>query len=93
MSIPPDSIPKVPRGVRVHFDKVRNQHVLLAPERAITLDPVGQAILGALDGTSSFAEICTELSQKYDAPLDQITTDCAEFIEALMERRILELAE
>ena len=31
-------IPRLPRGVKVHFDVVRGEHVLLAPERAFALD-------------------------------------------------------
>ena len=91
MTLAPTDIPAMPRGVRIHVDKVRNQHVLLAPERAIILDPIGQAILGELDGTRSFGDICAGLAAKYEAPIDQITADCDEFISALLDRRILEL--
>ena len=31
-------VPRLPRGVRLRFDAVRNAHVLLAPERAFDLD-------------------------------------------------------
>lgn len=83
--------PIIPRGVRVHHDRVRDGWVLLAPERAISLDPVGLAIMQAIDNQRTFGDIAGSLSQTYGAPLDQVTQDCAEFIQSLAERRILEI--
>lgn len=86
-----DDIPYLPRGVRLHFDKVRDTWVLLAPERAVTLDAVGQAILSELDGKRSFGTIMAELAAKYNAPAEQIAKDTAGFLGALRERRFLEV--
>lgn len=88
----PSDIVKIPRGVRIHEDKVRKNMVLLAPERAIMLDPIGLAILGAIDGTRSFEALTDHLAQMYEAPVEQISGDCAEFITSLLDKRILELA-
>ena len=85
-----DFIPLIPRGVRLHFDRVRENWVLLAPERSITLDPIGLAILNAVDGISPLSVIAQDLAARYDAPLDLITTDLHEFVTDLMDRRILE---
>ena len=86
-------VPLLPRGVRLHYDKVRKTWVLLAPERAITLDMVGQAILSEVDGTRSFGEITQALAAKYDAPAEQIANDSAGFLGALRDRRFLELVQ
>ncbi|MEL7279087.1 MAG: pyrroloquinoline quinone biosynthesis peptide chaperone PqqD [Pseudomonadota bacterium] len=86
-------VPKLPRGVRIHHDKVRDAWVLLAPERAITLDPVGQAILEKVDGTRSFDDITKALAEKYNAPAQQIREDSAGFLTALKNRRFLDIAE
>ena len=48
------SIPKLPRGVRLHFDQVRNAHVLLAPERAFNVD-------GATPAAGELAAIKAEI--------------------------------
>ncbi|WP_417723185.1 pyrroloquinoline quinone biosynthesis peptide chaperone PqqD [Salipiger sp.] len=88
----PDAIPTLPRGVRLHHDRVRNAWVLLAPERAITLDAVGHAILSRIDGTRSLGEITADLAQSYNAPQDQIARDSAGFLGALRDRRFLDLA-
>lgn len=85
------AVPVIPRGVRLHEDKVRGLWVLLAPERTINLDPIGLAILEEIDGTLSFGALVKMLAAKYDAPADQISDDVAEFITGLSDRRILEL--
>ena len=92
MSIAPTDVVMIPRGVRVHRDQVRDAWVLLAPERAITLDPVGHAILTAIDGSRDFRALTEHLAESYQAPVAQISDDCAEFITSLIDRRILEIA-
>ncbi len=84
-------IPFIPRGVRLHFDKVRALWVLLAPERTINLDPIGLAILNEIDGTSTLGQIAENLAARYNAPVSEIASDISEFIVGLMDRRILEV--
>lgn len=85
-------IPTLPRGVRLHFDKVRENWVLLAPERAVTLDQIGHAILNEVDGQRSFEQITTALSEKYNAPVDQIAEDSSGFLDALRARCFLDVS-
>ncbi len=85
------AIPVIPRGVRLHEDKVRGLWVLLAPERTINLDPIGLAILQEVDGVLTYGALVKVLAAKYDAPEDQISGDVAEFITGLTDRRIMEL--
>jgi len=87
----PSDIPCLPRGVRLHHDKVRDAWVLLAPERAVTLDAIGHAVLSEIDGTRSFGEIVDTLAQKYNAPPTQIAEDSAGFLEALRTRLFLDV--
>lgn len=89
--IGPDDIPVLPRGVRQHWDKVRNTWVLLAPERAVVLDDIGHAILSEIDGKRSFGTITADLAAKFQAPADQIAQDSAGFLGALRDRRFLEV--
>lgn len=84
-------IPNLPRGVRLHYDKVRENWVLLAPERAVKLDPVGQAILEEVDGVRSFGEITRSLAERYDAPTEQVQQDSAGFLTALRNRKFLDV--
>lgn len=84
-------VPALPRGVRLHYDRVREAWVLLAPERAVTLDQIGHAILSEIDGHRSLAEITQTLAEKYDAPAEQIAEDSAGFLSALRDRRFLDV--
>jgi pyrroloquinoline quinone biosynthesis protein D len=86
-------VPALPRGVRLHFDRVRDTWVLLAPERAVTLDAIGHAILSEVDGTRSFGEITQELAEKYNAPQAQIAEDSSGFLTALRNRRFLDVSQ
>lgn len=92
MSLSDSAIPAIPRGVRLHQDKVRNRWVLLAPERTISLDPIGHAIIAEIDGETSFGSIVETLAAKYNAPADQIATDAGAYIQGLADRRILDLS-
>jgi len=85
-------IPFLPRGVRLHFDKVRGQNVLLAPERSLFLEGVGHTILTELDGQRSIAQIAQHLAEQYNAPLDAITNDINVFIDDLADKRVIGFA-
>lgn len=86
-------IPYLPRGVRLHDDRLRGIRVLLAPERALQLDPVGDAILSELDGRRSMAEVVLTLAGHFAAPAAQIEADVHKFIAGLVERRMVFLSE
>ncbi len=85
-------VPSLPRGVRLHYDRVRETWVLLAPERAVMLDSVGQAILSEIDGHRTFGEIIDDLARVYDAPAEKIAADSAGFLAALRARLFLDVS-
>lgn len=85
-------VPVLLRGVRLHWDRVRETWVLLAPERVLKLDPVGRAVLEQVDGVRSFGVIVDELARSYAAPREQIAADAGKFLGALIERRMAEAA-
>ncbi|MEM6487148.1 MAG: pyrroloquinoline quinone biosynthesis peptide chaperone PqqD, partial [Pseudomonadota bacterium] len=85
-----EAVPFLPRGVRLRFCTVRQDWFLLAPERAMKLDPIGAAILQALDGTRDFAAITAHLAAAYDAPVERIATDAGAFLAQMRARRMVE---
>ncbi|MDO5612754.1 MAG: pyrroloquinoline quinone biosynthesis peptide chaperone PqqD [Paracoccus sp. (in: a-proteobacteria)] len=87
--ITPDGIPYLPRGVRLADDRVRGIRILHAPERALQLDAIGDAILSELDGSRSLSQIAAALADRYAAPVDQITADMTDFLTGLIERRMV----
>lgn len=84
--------PCLPRGVRLHHDRVRDVPVLLGPEVALILDGIGQAILSELDGLRDIATISDVLAERYAAPADLIAADVIEFLDGLAARRLVEVA-
>lgn len=82
--------PFLPRGVRLHHDRVRDVPVLLGPETALMLDPVGQAVLAEVDGQRNIATISTALAERYAAPVEMIEGDVIEFLNDMALRRLVE---
>lgn len=91
LAIAPDDRPYLPRGVRLARDKVRDQTVLLAPEKAVALDMIGEAILSRVNGVDTFDQIVTDLANTYQAPRDQIATDVQAFLQGLRARVFLQV--
>lgn len=89
-ALPDSAVPVLLRGVRVHDDRVRGVKVLLAPERALKLDPIGEAILAEVDGARSFGAIVEILASRYAAPVEQIAKDASGFLSGLIDRRMME---
>ena len=87
------AIPFLPIGVRVHWCDVRQGHYLLAPERAVKMDQVAAAILGAVDGERPFGAVVDKLATDFKAPREQIAKDAGKFLVDLMNRRMVEVRE
>ncbi|WP_350334237.1 pyrroloquinoline quinone biosynthesis peptide chaperone PqqD [Coralliovum pocilloporae] len=85
--------PYLPRGVRVVDDRVRGGKVLLAPEKAVALDPIGEAILSRLDGEATFGAIIEDLARTYNAPAEQIAGDVQTFLSGLRARMVVAVME
>jgi pyrroloquinoline quinone biosynthesis protein D len=84
-------VPKLPRGVRLRFDKTRDKWFLLGPERVFEPDEIAMAILKQVDGKLSLAGIVEALAALYGAPVDEIGKDVEDFIQSLLKIRMLEL--
>jgi pyrroloquinoline quinone biosynthesis protein D len=84
-------VPYLPRGVRLRHCDVREAWFLLAPERAVKLDPVGAHVLESLDGARDFAAVVAHLAAKFDAPAERIAQDAAAFLQQMRARRMVEI--
>ena len=86
-----ESRPRLPRGVRLREDKVRDRWVLLAPERVVKVDPIAVEILKLCDGARSLGEIVADLALRFNADAGRIGTDVRAMLASLADKRIVEL--
>lgn len=82
--------PYLPRGVRLRHDRLRDRHILLAPERIFEIDQVGVEILKRCDGRAMTA-LLNDLAHAFEATPDQIRNDVEVFLKGFAEKRVLEL--
>ncbi|HZP79136.1 MAG TPA: pyrroloquinoline quinone biosynthesis peptide chaperone PqqD [Pseudolabrys sp.] len=87
----PQSVPRLPRGVRLVHNEAQGGWVLLAPERAFKPDAIALEILKRCDGQASIEAIVDDLAKAYNAPRDRILADVSKLIAGLAEKRLLEL--
>jgi pyrroloquinoline quinone biosynthesis protein D len=90
MTIEPQSRPRLPRGVRLRRDDVRQRWTLLAPERIFEVDGTAAAVLQLCDGERDLAAIVAELARRYSAPADVIEKDVVAMLSNLKAKKVLE---
>jgi pyrroloquinoline quinone biosynthesis protein D len=86
-----DVIPRLPRGVRLRYDEVRSEWILLAPERVFKPDGIALEILKRCDGKVTVDAIVDDLTQTFTGDREEIARDVREFLTGLAAKRILEL--
>lgn len=64
--LPDSARPRLAAALRLTFDEVREQHVLLGPESVLVLNPTGAAILQLCDGRRNVGGIVAELRDRFD---------------------------
>ena len=84
------SVPRLPRGVRMRFDSVRQSQILLAPERTFDLDEIAIAVLNLVDGQRTIGEIAVELATRYNADKAEVEADILPMLSDLASKRVLE---
>jgi len=89
ITITEESVPGLPVGVKLRFDKQRDQWVILAPERLFVLDAIALEIVKRCDGAASVAEIVDDLAATFAAPRDVILKDVGALLQDLADKRIL----
>jgi pyrroloquinoline quinone biosynthesis protein D len=78
------NVPALPNGFRLHWDRVRERHVLLFPEGALGLNPTAVAVLELCDGKRTIEDIADELSARFNG--DDIHKDVENLLLALANR-------
>jgi len=86
-----DSVPRLPRGVRLVDSPAQGGMVLLAPERVFKPDPIAIEILKRCNGRATVAAIADELAAAYKAPRGRVLGDVKMLLGSLADKQLLEL--
>jgi pyrroloquinoline quinone biosynthesis protein D len=79
--------PTLANGVRLHHDKVREQHVLLFPEGALVLNDTAVEVLELCDGERSLDDIAGVLGERYEGA--DVKDDVSELLDGIGERGLV----
>jgi coenzyme PQQ biosynthesis protein PqqD len=90
MILDEDTIVAPKAGVRLRYDRVRQRHVLLAPERVLFPCPTTVDILEHIPPQGiRIKTLVDELAAAYDAPREVIAKDVVELLSGLARDRML----
>jgi pyrroloquinoline quinone biosynthesis protein D len=79
--------PRLPVGVRLRFDGVREKHFLLYPEGALGLNETAAAVLELCDGIRTIDDIAAVLSVRYEA---DVHADVQDLLRAIAAKGLVE---
>ena len=79
--------PRLVTGARLHYDEVREEHVLLVPEGVVRLNPTAAAVLELCDGERSIEEIVGTLSARYRGT--DLRDDVQGLVDGMTERGLV----
>ncbi len=84
--IEPTSVPRLPRHVKLRFDKQRNRWVILAPERVLVPDEIALEVVKRCTGKASVAAVVEDLAASFDAPREEIESDVTRLLQDLADK-------
>ncbi|HVJ34667.1 MAG TPA: pyrroloquinoline quinone biosynthesis peptide chaperone PqqD [Terriglobia bacterium] len=89
MTIPETARPHLSPGVKLQFDRTREQWILQAPERVFVLDDTAYEIVLRCTGEVSLQALVRDLSNAFDADEVEIAGDVEALLESLIEKRVV----
>ena len=85
------SRPRLPRGVRLKHDDVRNEWLLLAPERVLKTNAIAVEVLKRCTGGQSFDAIVDDLASTFKAERARVEADVRTLLTELATKRLVDL--
>ena len=79
----------LPSWVRLHFDRVRDRWVLLAPERVLFPCATSVTIIERLGEGRDLGELVGALADEFEAPRDTISADVRRMLQGLADQGFL----
>jgi len=83
------SAPRLARGMRLQFDKQREQWIIQAPERVFVLDTIAHEILQRCTGEVTVTAIVDDLVAKFNAPRDMIARDVNALLQNFADKAVM----
>lgn len=79
----------LPAWVRLHFDRVRDRWVLLAPERVMFPCATSVTVIERLGEGRGLGELVTSLADEFEAPRATISDDVRRMLQGLADQGFL----
>lgn len=89
ITISEESVPRLPAGVKLRFDKPRDQWLVQAPERVFVPDPIALEVIRRCDGTATVGAIVDDLAKTFQAPREAILGDVTEMLQELADKAVM----
>ena len=83
------SVPRLPSGVKLRFDKTRDKWIVLAPERVFVPDDIALEIIKRCDGEATVTAIVDDLAATFNAPRDVIEKDVSALLQELTNKGVM----
>ncbi len=83
------SVPRLPPGVKLQFNRQHDKWIIQAPERVFELDQIALEIIKRCDGETSVAAIVDDLAQAFRAVRAVIETDVIGLLLGLADNGVL----
>ncbi len=78
------------RGIRLRHDAGRDAWTLMAPERVIVLDEIAYEVINEIaESDGALAALIDRLSERFDAPRDEIAADVIEMLQPFVDKQLL----
>ena len=85
------SMPSLPKHVRIQFDPVRQAFAVLSPEQVFWPNDISLDILRRCDGRSTVDRIIADLAAEYDAAEEDVAADVTAFLQEWSDKLLVKL--
>ncbi|TIQ37954.1 MAG: pyrroloquinoline quinone biosynthesis peptide chaperone PqqD [Mesorhizobium sp.] len=85
------SMPSLPKHVRIQYDPVRQAFAVLSPEKVFWPNEISLDILRRCDGRSTVGHIIAHLASDYDADQEAVAADVIAFLQEWSDKLLVRL--
>ncbi|RVB79019.1 MULTISPECIES: pyrroloquinoline quinone biosynthesis peptide chaperone PqqD [unclassified Mesorhizobium] len=89
--VSPQSVPSLPKHVRIQYDPVRQAFAALSPEKIFWPNDISLDILRRCDGRSTVGHIIADLAADYDAEQEAVAADVVAFLQEWSDKLLVKL--